>query len=520
MANWVEVLKADQLEESKGTTVFVNERDIALYKYLGDFYALDNRCIHRDGQLGDGYMEGPNVFCPLHKWDYDVRTGVSRYTEDETVPVYPARQVNGRVEIDADAVPPKPRYEGEYLGLWARRNDPLETEMHDIHSYSRGRRAFVEGMGSEKRDYAGLGDLYFLPGQLAVLPLLDDVPISTETVIASKRKQPLKLRAPIFVSHMSYGALSKEAKLALAKGAAEFGTLMCSGEGGMLPEARAAAGQYIFEMASGYFGWNEENIAKADGIEIKMGQSAKAGLGGLLPGHKVTADIAALRGLREGQEARSPSRFADIHTVADMQERIAWIRSVKPDMPVGIKLAASRIEADLAEAVKLDIDWITLDGRAGGTGAAAKHIMDNICVPTVFAIPRARSWLDDNGHREISLIATGGLRTSADVAKALALGADAVALATAAMIAIGCKQYRACSSNSCPVGIATQKMNLRARFDVETSKQRLVNFFEAMTEQMSEFARMCGKRSVHDLSYEDLATTSYEISRHTPVAHV
>ena len=283
MANWVEVLQADQLDESKGTTVFVNERDIALYRYQGDFYALDNQCVHRDGQLGDGHMDGANVICPLHQWDYDVHTGVSRYNPGEKVAVYPARQVNGRVEIDSDAVPPKPRFKSEYLGLWARRTDPLEGEMHDIHSYSRGSHEFVEPMGSEKRDYAGFSDLYFLPGQLAVLPLLDHEQVDSETIIGARRARPLKLRAPIFVSHMSFGALSKEAKLSLAMGSAEFGTLMCSGEGGMLPEARAAAGQYIFEMASGYFGWKEENIVKADGIEIKMGQSAKAGLGGLLP---------------------------------------------------------------------------------------------------------------------------------------------------------------------------------------------------------------------------------------------
>ena len=520
MANWVEVLKTDQLDESKGTTVFVNERDIALYRYQGDFYALDNQCVHRNGQLGDGHMEGANVICPLHQWDYDVRTGVSRYDAQENVAVYPVRVSDDRVEINANAVPPKPRFKSEYLGLWTRRHDPLEHEMHDIHSYSRGTREQVEPMGSERRNYPGFDDLYFLPGQLAVLPLLDHEVVSTETVIAGKRARPLVLKAPIFVSHMSFGALSKEAKLALAMGAAEFGTLMCSGEGGMLAEAREAAGQYVFEMASGYFGWTEENIDKADGIEIKMGQSAKAGLGGLLPGHKVMGEIAATRGLAEGQEARSPARFPDINSLADMKERISWIRTIKPDIPIGIKFAASRIEADLAAAVELDIDWITLDGRAGGTGAAGKHVKDNICVPSVFAIPRARRWLDDHGHREISLVVTGGFRTSADAAKAMALGADAVALATAAMMAIGCQQYRACSSNNCPVGIATQRMDLRARFDVETSAKRLVNFFEAMTEQMSEYARMCGKRRLQDLGYEDLVSTNYEISHHTPVPHV
>ena len=520
MPNYIEVLKIHQLDESKGTTVFVNERDIALYKYEGAFYALDNTCVHRGGQLGDGRMDGPNVICPLHSWDYDVRTGISRYNAHEKVAIYPVLVEGERVLIDADSVPPKPRFQSEYLGQWTRRNDPLEHEMHDIHGYSKGRHEFVEPMGSERRDYPSFDEIYFLPGQLAVLPLLDDVPIQTEVIIGSKAKKPLKLVAPIYVSHMSFGALSREAKMSLAKGSAMFGTMTCSGEGGMLPESRALADQYVFEMASGYFGWNEENIAKADGIEIKMGQSAKAGLGGLLPGEKVMGRIAEVRGLTPGQPARSPSRFPDIHSIADMQARIQWIRSINPDIPIGIKFAASRIERDLAAACELDVDWITLDGRAGGTGAAGKHVKDNICVPTVYALPRARKWLDDHGVTDVSLLATGGFRTSADIAKAIALGADAVALATAAMMAIGCQQYRACGSNNCPVGIATQRQDLRDRFDIETSAQRLVHFFEALTTQMKDFARMCGRNNLRDLSYEDLATTSSEIANHTPIAHM
>ncbi|MEM9953524.1 MAG: glutamate synthase-related protein [Chloroflexota bacterium] len=520
MPSFVEVLKTSELENSHGTTVFVNERDIALYRYEDDFYALDNTCVHRQGKLGDGWMDGANVICPLHQWDYDVRTGVSRWNSKETVATYPVKVDGDSVLVDADAVPPKPRFEGEYLGLYARRDDPLEKEMHDIHAYSKGSHEFVEPMGSERRTYADFEQIYFLPGQLAQLPLLDDEAVSTEVIIGAKRNKPLKLKAPIYVSHMSFGALSKEAKMALAKGSADFGTVMCSGEGGMLPESRELAGQYIFEMASGYFGWTEDNIKQADGIEIKMGQSAKAGLGGLLQGEKVQGDIAEVRGLEEGQQAKSPSRFPDIHSVDDMAERIAWIRSINPDIPIGIKFAASRIEADLAAAVKLDVDWITLDGRAGGTGAAGKHVKDNICVPTVFAIPRARKWLDENGHGDIKLLVTGGFRTAPDCAKAIALGADAVALATAAMMAIGCQQYRACGSNNCPVGIATQKMELRDRFDYETSAKRLHNFFDAWTVQMTDFARMCGKRSIHDLDYDDLATTSIEIANFTPVVHV
>lgn len=520
MPNYIFVLSVDALEEGQGKTVFVNERDIALYKYEGQFYALDNTCVHRQGKLGDGWMNGPNVICPLHQWDYDVRTGISRYNSEEAVAVYPVRVDGDHVQIDADAVPPKPRFQEEYLGLYARRDDALEHEMHDIHAYSKGQREFVEPMGSDRRTYPSFDELYFLPGQLAHLPLLDDEPVETTVIIGEKHARPLTLRAPIFVSHMSFGALSKEAKMALAKGASLFGTMMCSGEGGMLDESRELADQYVFEMASGYFGWTEANIARADGIEIKMGQSAKAGLGGLLPGEKVKGDIARVRGLEEGQEARSPSRFADINSAADMQERIRWIRSVNPDIPIGIKFAASRIEADLAAACELDVDWITLDGRAGGTGAAGKHVKDNICVPTVYAIPRARKWLDDHGVKNVKLIVTGGFRTAPDVAKAIALGADAVALATAAMMAIGCQQYRACSSNNCPVGIATQKMELRQRFDYMISAKRLHNFFEVWMEQMVDFARMCGKRSLHDLSYDDLTTTHHDIAQYTPIQHV
>lgn len=520
MSNYVEVLKTHQLEESKGTTVYVNERDLALYKYEGQFYALDNTCLHRGGQLGDGTMDGPNVICPLHGWDYDVKTGVSRYEPKEVIATYPVTVEGDRVLIDADSVPPKPRFKDEYLGLYARRHDTLESEMTDIHSMAKGRHEKVEPMGSERRNYPSFEHLYFLPGQLAVLPLLDHEQVDTTTIIGPKARKPLRLRAPIYVSHMSFGALSKEAKMALAKGSALFGTIMCSGEGGMLPESRELADQYVFEMASGYFGWKEENIAKADGIEIKMGQSAKAGLGGLLPGHKVVGDIAKARGLQEGQEARSPARFPDINSLQDMKARIAYIRSINPEIPIGIKFAASRIEKDVAAACELDVDWITLDGRAGGTGAAGKHVKDNICVPTVFAIPRARKWLDDHGVKDLTLCVTGGFRTAADVAKAIALGADAVALATASMIALGCQQYRACSSNNCPVGIATQRMELRQRFDYNISANRLKNFFEAMTIQMSEFARMCGRRNIHDLNYEDLATTHHEIALYTPVAHV
>jgi glutamate synthase domain-containing protein 2 len=324
---------------------------------------------------------------------------------------------------------------------------------------------------------------------------------------------------PVYISHMSFGALSREAKIALAKGAAQVGTMNCSGEGGMHPEERAAAKFYVFEMASGYFGWTEENIKQADAIEIKMGQSAKTGLGGVLPGVKVTEEIARVRGLRPGQDAISPSRFPDIETPAQMRERIEWIRQINPGIPVGIKFAASKLEADLAAACELDVDFITIDGRPGGTGAAPKHVKDHIGIPTVYAVPRARRWLDEHGMSHITLCVTGGFRTPPDVAKALALGADAVALATSAMMAIGCQQYRACSSNNCPVGIATQRADLRGRFDIDQSAKRLANFLEGTRHQLIDFARMCGRRRVADLGPQDVVTYNDALANYAGIRH-
>lgn len=519
MANWVKVADKAEIKAGKGLTVWVNDRDLAIYAHDGQVYALMNKCPHRGGQLADGRItDDGNVICPLHSWDFDVKTGVSRYDNKDTVPVYPARFNGEMIEVDIEAIPKGARG-ADYLGDWARRFDDREQDMHDMHLMAGGSKEIVEPMRTG-RSVPSFDDIYFLPGQLAVLPLLDNEYVETSLTIGDKRDKPLKLKAPIYVSHMSFGALSAESKMALARGTRLFGTIMCTGEGGMDPGSRQEADQLVFEMASGYFGWTEENIAKADAIEIKMGQSAKAGLGGLLPGKKVTEEIARVRGIQPGQTAHSPSRFRDINSLDDMKARIAWIRSINPAIPIGIKFAASRIEADLAAACDLDVDYITIDGRGGGTGAAGKHVKDNIGVPIVYAIPRARKWLDEHGRDDVTLCVTGGFRTSADVAKALALGAQAVALATASMIAIGCQQYRACHNNTCPVGIATQQMELRQRFDIDKSAGRLVHFFENMRLQMIDYARMCGRRSLFDLSPEDMATLSDDIAKHTPIPHM
>ncbi len=328
------------------------------------------------------------------------------------------------------------------------------------------------------------------------------------------------LDVPFFVSHMSFGALSASAKTALAGVSADLGTAIGSGEGGMLDEERAHASKEILEMASGYFGWSPEQIARADAVEIKIGQSAKAGSGGLLPADKVTARIAEVRGLEEGEAAHSPARFTDIHSLADLRTRIEEIREHLDGGPVGIKFAAGRVEEDLDAAIEAGVDFVTIDGRGGGTGAAPEVLKDHLTVPIQYALHRATTHLAARGIDDLDTSwrpATSGF--AADVTKAIAMGATAVALATASMVAIGCPQYLACHTGNCPVGIATQRADLEARFDIEQSSERGLRTFEAFREEIELLCRAVGVADVHELTTSHLATLDSEIAAHTSIRH-
>jgi len=295
---------------------------------------------------------------------------------------------------------------------------------------------------------------------------------------------------------------------------------MCSGEGGILPESMQSSYKYIFEYVPNKYSVTEENLKTVDAIEIKIGQSAKPGMGGHLPGDKVTKEIAGIRGFAEGVDIISPAHFSDILSKDDLKKKVEWLRQASDGKPIGIKFAAGNIEADLQAALHAEPDFITIDGRAGATGAAPKFIKGATSVPTIFTLFRARKFLNENGAKDVSIIITGGFRISADFAKALAMGADAVAIATSAMMAIGCQQYRVCHTGKCPVGIATQNPELRVRFDVERSAKQLANFLRVSTEELKSFARLTGHDDVHRLSVEDLCTTNSEISNHTEIAHV
>lgn len=486
---------------------------------------LYGRCLHRGALLADGSIVGRNLVCGVHKWDYRYDTGVSEYNNDERLKKFTAWVDDGRVWVDADEVAawasanPQPwdrdAYQGAYQDPHSTSEEPhisLTRELADHGIARTGRHGRVAAMGVPKYDLPSWDDIQVLTAQLARPPLLDDDPVATELIIGPDAKRPLRLEIPIFVSDMSFGALSREAKVALARGAELAGTGIASGEGGMLPAEQAANSRYFYELASARFGFSWEGLDLVQAFHFKGGQAAKTGTGGHLPGEKVTVEIASVRGLEPGQPAISPARFPDWTTPAQFAEFAGEVRERTGGIPIGFKLSAQHVEADLDAALEVGVDYIILDGRGGGTGAAPVLFRDNISVPTIPALARARRHLDSGGAAGVTLIITGGLRTPADFVKALALGADGIAISNAAMQAIGCIGMRACNTNNCPVGIATQRADLRARLPVDEASLRLERFLRASVDMMKILARACGHSHLGDFAATDLVTPSREMA--------
>jgi glutamate synthase domain-containing protein 2/rubredoxin len=403
-------------------------------------------------------------------------------------------------------------YPKEYF----RRDDTCRY-MAEIQTMAQTGKPIIDAMGT-KMKMPGWDDILILGNQLNPPPLMEDEPVDAVTVIGKHAQKPMVLESPVYISHMSFGAMSREMKTALAKGSALAKTAMCSGEGGILPEEKAAAYKYIFEYVPNRYSVTPENLKTADAIEIKIGQGTKPGMGGHLPGEKVTPEIAKIRNKSLGQDVISPSKFPDVTTKEELKELVSQLRMASEGRPIGIKIAAGRIEKDLEYCVFAEPDFITIDGRGGATGASPKLVRDAASVPTVYALYRARKYLDSVGS-DVDLVITGGLRVSSDFAKALAMGADAVAIASAALIAAACQQYRICGSGNCPVGAATQDPELRARLKVEAAAKRTANFLTCSTQELKTFERITGHRNVHDLNTEDLCTISREISEYTNIPH-
>jgi len=407
---------------------------------------------------------------------------------------------------------------GDSDGMPVGQNTTEESTVEMIHALARdglektGHHGPLAAMGVPRPTLPKWDDIQMLTAQLASKPLLEDTQVGTELTVGPKAKKPLRLEIPIFVSDMSFGALSEEAKVSMARGAELAGTGICSGEGGMLPEEQAENSRYFYELASAKFGYSEDLLTKVQAFHFKGGQGAKTGTGGHLPGNKVTGKIAEVRQLPEGQSAISPPAFCEFTTPQDYKEFSDRVRELSGGVPIGFKLSAQHIEKDIDFALEAAVDYIILDGRGGGTGAAPLIFRDNISVPTIPALARARRHLDRCERSDVTLIITGGIRTPSDFIKALCLGADGIAIANSAMQAIGCVAARICNTNNCPAGIATQREHLRAKLNIEKSAQQLARFLGASVELMQVMARACGHSHLNQFNSNDITTWKKEMA--------
>ena len=394
-----------------------------------------------------------------------------------------------------------------------------EPTVEFIHQLAReglsklGHHGQMTSMGVPRHELPHWDDLQIMAAQMETKPLMEDVIVGSELIIGPETNKPLKLNIPLFVSDMSFGALSEEAKISLAKGAEIAGTGICSGEGGMLPEEQEANSRYFYEYASAGFGYQEELLKKIQAFHFKGGQGAKTGTGGHLPGNKNIGKISQVRGIPEGEPAISPPTFKDLSSASDFKRFADRVREITGGIPVGFKLSANHIEKDIQFALDASADYIILDGRGGGTGAAPEMFRNHISVPTIPALARARRYLDNQGASgRVTLIITGGLRVPIDFVKAMALGADGIAVSNSAMQAIGCVAARMCNTNNCPAGIATQKADLRQKLNIEKSSTQLHNFFGASVELMQVMARACGHNDLSKFNNNDLATWHREMA--------
>jgi nitrite reductase/ring-hydroxylating ferredoxin subunit len=524
---WAKVTRWSRVPERTPVGAMVAGIDLVVIRRGEEHSVLYGRCLHRGALLADGRVEGDNLLCGLHGWDYRIDTGVSAYNNAEVLTKFTSRvDEDGDLVVDLDEVlafkmhHPQPFdpdvYQGYYRDPHLVPEEPFVDLIHELASNGltkTGMHGPVAAMGVSREQLPRWDGIQFVTAQLARLPRLDQDPVGTEVCIGPNADRPLWLDIPIFVSDMSFGALSLEAKVALARGAQLAGTGICSGEGGMLPEEQMENSRYLYELASARFGFRLDLLRKVQAFHFKCGQGAKTGTGGHLPGHKVTGRIAQVRDLAEGTPAVSPARFPDWESLDDYRRFADEVREASGGIPIGAKLSAQHVEADLDAALAIGVDYVILDGRGGGTGAAPLLFRDHISVPTLPALARARRHLDQRGRRDVTLVVTGGLRHAPDFAKALALGADAVAVANSAIQAIGCLGMRACHTNNCPVGIATQQPHLRARLPVDEAAHRLDRFLRACVDLMQVLARACGHSHLRDFSLDDLTTFDADLAR-------
>jgi glutamate synthase domain-containing protein 2 len=408
--------------------------------------------------------------------------------------------------------------------------------IEDIQLKAQLGRYRLQGFSTHRR-LPTFDDLTFVPCTLSRVPLEGyRERCETRTVLGSRfASKPIVLERPITIAGMSYGALSKTAKVALGKAATRLGISTTTGDGGMLLDERAESHILVYQVLPSRYGFNTDHMKAADAIEIVIGQGAKPGTGGVLLGSKVSPVIAEQRTLPPGVDQRSPARHPDFIGPDDLQIKIEELREATNwEKPIYVKLGASRVSDDIKLAVKAKADVIVLDGMEGGTGASPDVLLDHTGIPTLSAVTEAvRSLTELKALGEVQLIVQGGIKNGVDAAKALALGADAVSIGTAALIALNCnapmyhEDYKKlgvepgfchhCHTGRCPVGVTTQDPELEARLKLDEAADRVFNFVSAMTMELQMIARACGKADVHHLEAEDMRALTLEASMITGI---
>jgi len=452
---------------------------------------------------------GEILYCGLGKSDCDIK---ARGCNCINCPVYYEYKLNGLFYCDKE--------KGVGLSGFTMRkkrsgeDDSFYQRIVHIKDMANTGESVPCSMGTLKKLSFSLDDLHFLPAQVDRIPLNRDEEVNTGIVIGKGSKRPLRASTPIMITGMSYGAVSKNVRQVIASTAAQLKMAFNSGEGGILEnEIVTAKDHYIGQYATGRFGISEEVLKKVAAVEIRFGQGAYPGKGSYLPGSKITPEIARVRGLKRGEPAVSPAHHPDMTAPAEIRDKVSWLRDLTGGIPVGAKIGCGNIEKDIKVLVDAGVDFIAIDGFGGGTGATDLYVRENVGIPVFAALPRAYRFLTELGVKDrVSLIAGGGLLNSSDFAKCLALGADAVYIGTAALIAASCEQYRICYTGLCPTGVTTHNPVLLTRLNVEEGIKRLTNFIRVSTQEIANFARIVGKDDVNRLDSEDLVSMNRELA--------
>ena len=453
--------------------------------------------------------KGEILYCGLGKSDCDID---ARGCNCINCPVYYENKLDGLFYCDKE--------EGVGASKFIMRkkrsneDDSFYQSIVRIKDLANTGESITCSMGSLKKLPFSLDDLYFVPAQVHRIPLNSDEEVNTGITIGPNSKKPLKASTPIMVTGMSFGAVSKSVRQVIASAAAQLKMAFNSGEGGILEEEINTARDYLIgQYATGRFGISEELLKKVAAVEIRFGQGAYPGKGSYLPASKMTPEVAKARGLKLGEPALSPAHHPDMTAPQEIKDKVSWLRDITGGVPIGAKIGCGNVEKDIQVLIDAGIDFIAMDGFGGGTGATDLYVRENVGIPIFAALPRAFKFLTGLGVKDkITLIAGGDLRTSSDFARCLALGADAVYIGTAALIAINCEQYRICFTGLCPTGVTTHNPVLLTRLNVGEGIKKLTNFIRVSNREIANLARIAGKDDVNKLDSDDLVSVSRELA--------